>query len=325
MSGPDVQPSFDRVRGAEVELQTTETIEPQRRFGTRRATLRRILSQRSAIIGLILIIALFTIAILADVIATHPPNLSMIGIEDGARPRLPPCIHLLGCPSDQPQHFLGLDGNGRDVFSRLVHGSRVSLVIGFVTVSFAIVVGTFIGALAGFLGNKTESGLMRAMDVLLAFPALLLALVIVTVLGANLVNAMFAVAVVSIPIYARVMRASVLSVREQDYVTAARALGDSSWNILRRRVLPNAITPLIVAATLGIGTAVLEVAALSFLSLAAQPPLAEWGTMIGNERNQLFSSPILVVAPGILLTVTVLAFNLLGDGLRDAFDPRLSR
>ena len=136
---------------------------------------------------------------------------------------------------------------------------------------------------------------------------------------------MFAVAIVSIPIYARVMRASVLSVREQDYVTAARALGDSSINILRRRVMPNAITPLIVTGTLGIGTAVLEVAALSFLGLAAQPPLAEWGTMIGNERNQLFPSPWLIIAPGVMLTLTVLGFNLLGDGLRDALDPRLSR
>jgi peptide/nickel transport system permease protein len=293
--------------------------------GARRATLRRILSQRSAVVGLFLIGLLFAIGLLADVIATHPPNQTMIGIEEGARPRNPPCIHLLGCPADQPQHFLGLDGNARDLFSRVIHGSRVSLAIGFVTVAVAIVVGTLIGAVAGFLGNKTDGLLMRLMDVLLAFPALLLALVIVTVLGANLVNAMFAVAIVSIPIYARVMRASVLSVREQDYVTAARALGDSSWNILRRRILPNAITPLIVAATLGIGTAVLEVAALSFLSLAAQPPLAEWGTMIGNERNQLFSSPILIVAPGVMLVVTVLGFNLLGDGLRDAFDPRLTR
>ena len=295
------------------------------RLGARKASVRRLLRQRSAVVGLIIIAGLFLVAIFADVIATHPPNLSMIGREEGARPRIPPCIHILGCPADQGQHLLGLDGNARDVFSRVVHGSRVSLVIGFATVSFAIIVGTLIGAVAGFLGNKTDGLLMRGMDVLLAFPALLLALVIVTVLGANLVNAMFAVAIVSIPIYARVTRSSVLSVREQDYVTAARALGDSSWNILRRRVMPNAITPLIVAATLGIGTAVLEVAALSFLSLAAQPPLAEWGTMIGNERNQIFTSPILILAPGVMLTLTVLAFNLLGDGLRDALDPRLSR
>ncbi len=141
----------------------------------------------------------------------------------------------------------------------------------------------------------------------------------------RLEKAMLAVAIVSIPIYARVMRASVLSVREQDYVTAARALGDSSFSILRRRIVPNSITPLIVQGTLGVGTAVLEVAALSFLGLAAQPPTAEWGTMIGLERNQLFNSPWLILAPGIALTLTVLGFNLLEDGLRDALDPRLSR
>jgi peptide/nickel transport system permease protein len=311
-------------RGVEVVANAGNPAAGQR-SGPRRQMLRRILEQRSAKIGLILIGSLFTVALLADVIATHPPNLSMIGIEEGARPRLPPCIHILGCPPDQGQHLLGLDGNARDVFSRLIHGSRVSLVIGFVTVAFAIVIGTLIGAVAGFIGSRTDSLLMRGMDMLLAFPALLLALVIVTVLGANLFNAMLAVAIVSIPIYARVMRASVLAVREQDYVTAAHALGDSGWNILRRRIMPNAITPLVVAATLGIGTAVLEVAALSFLSLAAQPPLAEWGTMIGNERNQIFTSPILILAPGVLLTITVLGFNLLGDGLRDAFDPRLSK
>jgi peptide/nickel transport system permease protein len=166
--------------------------------------------------------------------------------------------------------------------------------------------------------------------VLLAFPALLLALVIVTALEqftliGRLEKAMIAVAIVAIPIYARVMRSSVLTVREQDYITAAQALGASRFSILIRRVVPNAITPLIVQATLGIGTAVLEVAALSFLGLAAQPPLAEWGTMIGLERNQIFSAPWLIIAPGVALTLTVLGFNLLGDGLRDALDPRLSK
>jgi peptide/nickel transport system permease protein len=201
----------------------------------------------------------------------------------------------------------------------------VSLFIGFVTVVGAILIGTVIGAVAGYAGGRTDNILMRLMDMLLAFPALLLALVIVTVLGKGLINAMVAVAIVSIPVYARVMRASVLSVRELDYVTAAKALGDSSMSILLRRVVPNSLTPLIVQATLGIGTAVLEVAALSFLGLAAQAPTAEWGTMIGNERNQLFTAPWLILAPGVALTITVLAFNLLGDGLRDALDPRLSQ
>jgi ABC-type dipeptide/oligopeptide/nickel transport system permease subunit len=207
----------------------------------------------------------------------------------------------------------------------VVQGSRVSLAIGFVTVGWSIVVGMLIGALAGYVGGWIDNLLMRLMDMLLAFPALLLTIVVVTILGKGLNNAMLAVGIVSIPIYARVMRSSVLTVREQDYVTAARALGDSPINILRRRVIPNSITPLIVQATLGVGTAVLEVAALSFIGLGAVPPAPEWGSMIGLERNQIFTAPHLILLPGAALTLTVLAFNLLGDGLRDAFDPRLSR
>jgi peptide/nickel transport system permease protein len=290
---------------------------------SRNSVVVRILRQRSAIVGLILLGFLFAVAIFADVIATHDPIQPMIGIEAGVRPRIPPCIHVLGCPATQPEHYFGLDGNVRDEFSRVVYGSRVSLFVGFITVSWSIVVGMFIGAVAGYLGGWTDNILMRLMDLLLAFPALLLTIVIVTILGKGLNNAMLAVGIVSIPIYARVMRSSVLTVREQDYVTAARALGDSSVNILLRRIVPNSITPLIVQATLGIGTAVLEIAALSFIGLAAQAPQPEWGVMIGLERNQLFSAPYLVFIPGIALTITVLGFNLLGDGLRDAFDPRL--
>ncbi len=163
------------------------------------------------------------------------------------------------------------------------------------------------------------------MDVLLSFPALLLAIAIVTVLGPGLINSQLAIAIVAIPIYARIMRSSVLSVREQDYVTASRALGESGAGILLRRIVPNALTPLIVAGTLGVAGAVLDVAALSFLGLGAQPPQAEWGSMIGLERNSVFTSPHLIIFPGIAITLTVLAFNLLGDGMRDALDPRLNR
>lgn len=293
--------------------------------GPRRTTLSRVLRQRSAVIGLSILSVLFVIALLADVLSTNPPNLPMLGIEPGAHTRNPPCIHLLGCAADQPQHFFGLDGNARDEYSRILAGARVSLAIGFITVGWSVVLGTLIGAVAGYVGGWLDNILMRVMDLFLAFPALLLTIVIVTVLGQSLTNAMLAVGVVSIPIYARVMRSSVLTVREQDYVTAARALGDSPLNILRRRVMPNAITPLIVQATLGVGTAVLEIAALSFIGLGAQQPQAEWGSMIAMERNQLFTSPLLVFIPGIALTLTVLGFNLLGDGLRDAFDPRLTR
>jgi ABC-type dipeptide/oligopeptide/nickel transport system permease subunit len=295
------------------------------RLGAVRASLGRVLRQRSAVVGLLLLAFLFGIAIFADVIATHDPLQPMLGIEPGAKTRLEPCIHFLGCPASQPEHLFGLDGNARDEFSRIVHGARISLAVGFVTVIWSIVVGMIIGAVAGYVGGWLDNVLMRLMDMLLAFPALLLAIVVVTVLGKGLTNAMLAIGVVAIPIYARVMRSSVLSVREQDYVTAARALGDSSISILGRRVIPNAITPIIVQGTLGVGTAVLEIAALSFIGLAAQAPAPEWGSMIGVERNQLFTSPLLVFIPGVFLTITVLGFNLLGDGLRDAFDPRLSR
>jgi ABC-type dipeptide/oligopeptide/nickel transport system permease subunit len=194
-----------------------------------------------------------------------------------------------------------------------------------VTVGGAVLLGMVIGAIAGFAGGWVDNLLMRIMDMFLAFPALLLAIVIVTILGEGLIQAMTAISIVAIPVYARVMRSSVLSVREQDYVVAARALGDNPVSILVRRVLPNSLTPMIVQGTLGVGTAILEVAALSFLGLGAQPPVPEWGQMIGREYNNIQNAPHLIFFPGVALTLTVLAFNLLGDGLRDAFDPRLSR
>jgi ABC-type dipeptide/oligopeptide/nickel transport system permease subunit len=297
--------------------------------GIWRDTLANLLRQRSAVIGLIILTGLFLVALFADVIATHPPNQRMLELgEDVSRQRpetLAPCVHLLGCPEERPQHFFGLDGLTRDAFSRVVHGSRISLFVGFVTVGFAIVIGAVLGAIAGFFGGRSDNVTMRLMDVVLSFPSLLLAIVIVTVLGPGLLNAQIAIGVVAIPIYARVMRASVLSVRERDFVTASMALGESSMGILTRRVLPNAITPVIVQGTLGIGVAILEVAALSFIGLGAQPPVAEWGSMIALERTMMTVAPHLIIFPGIAIVLTVLAFNLLGDGLRDALDPRLNR
>jgi peptide/nickel transport system permease protein len=288
-----------------------------------RDTLANLLRQRSAVIGLILIGLLVLVAIFADVLSTHPMNGPLFSTEPGLRVRQGPCLQLLGC--DGPQHIAGIDSNGRDQWSRLVHGSRTSLQIGFLTVGFAIVVGTLIGAVAGYAGGFVDNLIMRIMDVLLAFPALVLAIAIVTVLGRGLINAMLAIAIVSIPVYARVTRASVLSIKERDFVVASRALGESPGGILLRRIMPNALTPLIVQGSLGIATAVLEVAALSFLGLGQQPPNPEWGSMIGGERNQVFAAPHLVFFPGVALAITVLGFNLLGDGLRDALDPRLNR
>lgn len=298
---------------------------PPKAASLRRDTLRNVLRQRTAVIGLAILAFLVLVALSADIISPFPPNTSMLDLGIPGTRGAPPCIHLLGCPEDQTQHLMGLDSNLRDTFSRVVHGSRVSLIIGIATVSVAIVIGTAIGAVAGYLSGTSDNILMRLMDVVLSFPSLILAIAIVTVLGTGLTNAMMAIAIVSIPIYARVMRASVLSVRETDFVTASKALGESSSGILWRRILPNSMTPLIVQGTLGIGGAILEVAALSFVGLGAQPPTAEWGSMIAQDRNLFFSAPHLIFFPGVAITLSVLAFNLIGDGLRDALDPRLNR
>jgi peptide/nickel transport system permease protein len=290
-----------------------------------RDTLGNILRQRNAVVGLTILLFFILVAIFADQIAPFDPVAVLLGQEEGAKKLAGPCIHALGCPTAQPEHFFGIDQNVRDVFSRVVHGTRISLQIGFLTVGFAIVIGTLIGAVSGYAGGKTDNILMRLMDVILAFPSLLLAIAIVTVLGTTLINAQLAIGIVAIPIYARIMRASVLSIKERDYVTASHALGESGGGILIRRILPNALTPLIVQGTLGIAGAVIDVAALSFLGLGAQPPTAEWGSMIGQARNSMFAAPHLVIFPGVALALTVLAFNLLGDGLRDALDPRLNR
>lgn len=288
-----------------------------------RLTMRRLIRQRSALVGLIILIILILSAAFAPLIAPFPPTEDFIGVGESRR-RDPPCIHLLGCPEDQIQHLMGLDGNARDVFSRMLYGARVSLQVGLVTVSIAVSIGSTLGAVAGYIGGWIDNLIMRIMDVVLAFPFFLLAIAIVFALGPNLQNAMLAIAIVSMPAYARVVRATVLSVRETDYVEASRALGAGPVRILFTRILPNALPPLIVLATLGVATAILDTAALSFLGLGAQPPTPEWGTMLGSERNQIFSAPHLVFIPGAAISITVLAFNLLGDGLRDALDPRLA-
>jgi ABC-type dipeptide/oligopeptide/nickel transport system permease subunit len=284
---------------------------------------RRLFRRKSAMVGLGIIIFLVFVAIFAPLIAPYDPYKVLIGIEP-VKMRQAPCIHLLGCPEDQPQHIMGIDGNVRDQFSRLIYGSRLSLLVGFTTVGFAIIIGTVLGSLAGYLGGTTDNVIMRFMDVLLAFPSLLLAIAIVSILGPGLINALLAIGIVSIPVYARVSRASVLTVREMEFVEASRSLGGGTLYILFGRILPNSLTPLIVAGTLGIATAILDAAALSFLGLGAQPPTPEWGTMLGAERNQVFTAPHLVFYPGLAIMLTVLAFNLLGDGMRDALDPRLA-
>jgi ABC-type dipeptide/oligopeptide/nickel transport system permease subunit len=283
--------------------------------------LHHLLEKRSALVGLFLLGALTVIALLAPVITTYNP----IEILPNAKRNTPPCIHFLGCPEDQPEHYFGIDGNSRDFFSRVIYGARLSLLIGIVTISFSSVMGTLLGAVSGFIGGWTDNIIMRIIDVMLAFPYLLLAMAVVAVLGPGLNNALLSIAIVEIPAFARIARSSVLSVKEMDFVTADRALGVSPGRILFHRILPNALTPLIVQSTLGIGTVIISVASLSFLGLGAQPPTSEWGIMLSEERNNVFNAPHLLFIPGTLITMTVLGFNLLGDGLRDALDPRLNR
>lgn len=299
------------------ELGTTEAVTLWK------TTWRRLFRRKSAIVGMLILGIFVIMAIFAPLIAPYDPLQVLIGIED-VKMRQAPCIHLLGCPADQSQHLMGIDGNVRDQFSRWVYGSRLSLLVGFAAVGFAIVIGTILGALAGYLGGTTDNIIMRFMDVLLAFPSLLLAIAIVSILGPGIINALLAIGVVTIPVYARVTRASVLTVREMEFVEASRAMGGGTLYILFGRIMPNSLTPLIVQGTLGIATAILDVAALSFLGLGAQPPTPEWGTMLSAERNQVFTAPHLVFFPGLAIMLVVLSFNLLGDGLRDALDPRLA-
>jgi peptide/nickel transport system permease protein len=329
------------------EQQAAEVAAPaQPQRGLWRDALRETMRRRSARVGLAVLGLLLFMAVFAPVLAPYGEREVLIQTE-GLRPRTEPCIHLsvnwipdlvgfrqverflevngFSCSSSEPQHVMGLDGNGRDVFSRVLYGARVSLLAGVVAVSFAMVIGTVLGLVAGFFGGWLDNTLMRVMDVFLAFPALLLAIAIVTARGPGLFNAIIAVSVVTIPVYARVVRSRALSVREQDFVSADRALGVSELRILTHRVLPNSLTPLVVQGTLGIATAVLELAALSFVGLGGDPDQAEWGRMLALERNQIFTSPHLVIYPGVMIMLNVLAFNLIGDGLRDALDPRLHR
>jgi ABC-type dipeptide/oligopeptide/nickel transport system permease subunit len=280
---------------------------------------RRLFQHRSAQLGMLLLGILIICAVFAEQIAPFDPIVPL----KGEKRRTPPCIHLLGCPADQPEHLMGIDGNTRDQFSRIIFGARLSLQIGVATVTFAILIGGLLGAIAGFIGGWLDDTIMRSLDVLQAFPSLLLAIAIVAVLGPGLINALLAIAIIEIPIFARVVRASVLSVKELDYVSASRAQGASELRILFTRIMPNALTPLIVQGTLGIASAILSAAALSFLGLGAEFPTPEWGLMLGEERNSIFNAPFLVFFPGFAIMVTVLSFNLIGDGLRDVLDPRL--
>ncbi|MGX7704632.1 ABC transporter permease subunit [Methylobacterium sp. Gmos1] len=269
-----------------------------------------------AVIGLALIVLVLLMAVFADVVAPHPPNLT-----DNAAFLRPPFWQEGGSLT----YPLGTDAIGRDILSRLIHGARLSLSIGVAVVAVSILVGTMLGLVAGFVGGATGIVIMRVMDIILTLPSLLLAIVIVAILGPGLMNAMLAVAVVVLPHYVRIARAAVIAEKSKDYVTAARVSGAGPLRLMLSEVLPNCAAPLIVQASLGVSTAILDAAALGFLGLGAQPPSPEWGTMLADAREFVLRAWWVVTFPGLIILVTVLAFNLVGDGLRDALDPKLKR
>lgn len=219
------------------------------------------------------------------------------------------------------QHLMGTDKLGRDVFARILYGARISIRIGFLAVGLAISFGTLFGVIAGYAGGKTDNTIMGAMDIMLAFPSIILAIGITSILGPSINHLMIAVGIVYIPQYARLARSSVLAVKNLEYIEAARAVGAAIPRILWRHVLPNILAPLLVQATLGIATAELEAAGLSYLGLGARPPMPEWGAMLNDARDYWLSAPWALIYPGVAITIMVLGFNLLGDGLRDALDP----
>jgi dipeptide transport system permease protein len=267
-----------------------------------------------AVIGLWIIIGLVVVAVTADFIAPYSPILT-----DSKAFLKPPVWQAGGSWA----HPLGTDAIGRDMLSRLIHGTRLSLLIGFTVISISIVVGTTLGLVAGFYRGILEIGIMRLMDIILTLPSLLLAIVIVAILGPGVSNALLAVAIVLLPHYVRIARAAVIAEASKDYVTAAKVSGAGSIRLMIKEILPNCMAPLIVQATLGISTAILDAAALGFLGLGAQPPTPEWGTMLADAREFVLRAWWVVTFPGLMILITVLAFNLLGDGLRDALDPKL--
>ncbi|MBB4038543.1 dipeptide transport system permease protein [Microvirga flocculans] len=273
-------------------------------------------ANRGAVAGLAVIVAVVLLAVFADVLAPHSPYITDTTIA------LKPPFWQEGGSIAYP---LGTDPIGRDILSRLIYGARLSLLIGIIVVTVSIVFGTILGLIAGYVRGMTEIAIMRLMDIVLTLPSLLLAIVIVAILGPGLINSMMAVALVILPHYVRLARAAVITETSKDYVMAARVSGAGALRLMFKEVLPNCTAPLIVQASLGISTAILDAAALGFLGLGAQPPSPEWGTMLADAREFVLRAWWVVTFPGLAILITVLAFNLLGDGLRDALDPKLKR
>lgn len=271
---------------------------------------RRLKKNKTAMIGLSILVVLILLALFADVIA----NYENVVIKQDLANRL---------KGPGNGHILGTDEFGRDIFARLIHGSRVSLQVGVVAVSIAVAIGGTLGAIAGYYGGNLDNVIMRIMDIFLAIPSILLAISIVSALGPSLFNLMLSIGISSVPSYARIVRASVLSIRDQEFIEAARAIGANDFRIITKHIIPNALAPVIVQGTLGVAGAILSTAGLSFIGLGIQPPAPEWGSMLSGGRQFLRYAWHVTAFPGIAIMLTILSLNLLGDGLRDALDPRL--
>lgn len=269
---------------------------------------RRLRKSRIAVLGLFLILFYLLTAIFGPYVTPHDPfdqNLSQSFAS-------PSWSNPFGC-----------DEFGRDIFSRIIYGARVSLIIQINSVFIALIIGVGLGALGGYFGGKTDEVIMRLMDIMLAFPGMLLALAIVAMLGPSMRNLIIAIGIYSIPQFARITRGSVLSVKQNEYVTAARAIGESSLSIIFRYVLPNAMSPIIVQTTLRMATVLLTAAGLGFLGLGVQPPIPEWGAMLSSARMYMRTAPLVAIIPGLAIMINVMGFNFFGDGLQDALNPRL--
>lgn len=269
---------------------------------------------KSAVVGFFIVLILVFMAIFAPWIAPHLP-----ADQDLAHRLTPPMWETGGLS----QFFLGSDDFGRDLFSRIIYGARISLMVGAISVGMSLSFGLVMGMLAAYFGGKVDLFIMRIVDIMLSIPAILLAIVVVSILGPSLTNAMIAIGIVGIPTYARVVRASVLSEREKEYVIASRINGSSNMRLMFKVILPNAATPIIVQSTMGFASAVLEAAGLSFLGLGAQPPTPEWGAMLSDSLQFITTAPWMIFYPGLAIFLTVLGFNLMGDGLMDVLDPKL--
>jgi peptide/nickel transport system permease protein len=272
------------------------------------AARRRFMHSRTGMAGAVVLVLVVAAAIFAGQVSPYSPTKQDFRVE-----REPPSI----------AHLMGTDEFGRDVFSRIIWGAQASLQAGATAATIALIVGLVLGMVAAYYGGRLDSLIMRIMDVVLAFPYILLAIAVVAILGPGLRNAMIAIAIVYVPHYARVVRGSVLSVRARDYVEAARAIGARDGRVMWQHVLPNTLAPVIVQTTLNVGNAIIDTAGLSFLGLGTQPPTPDWGNMLSAGRNYVIDSPWIATFPGLAILATVLAFNLMGDALRDAFDPRL--